>query len=563
MKTKQLLQQVNKSTFIQDYLTACGIDDVQEYLDPTGKYVDEPMGYEGMNEGLELIKESLSEQPNCIYIIQDCDVDGICSATLMYRFLVHVGVQEKDIRVLFHEDKKHGLSPDIMMQIEDDMYECEFDKNPLIIIPDAGTNDTKQCDHFAELGCKILILDHHDKEKDNPYAVVINNQTSPNVSNKSLSGTGVVWKFITAYCKKYLGDHFYISLIDLVHFANLADVMDMRSYENRTIEQWFKVQNPFFDGLCQVFGKGLNKTEPEGLVWNVVPKLNAVCRSDNAKLKKDVFYAFTKDLDPQNNKEMGDVISSINSTYNRQRRIVNELYGSIRDNHKVSDNNIEIILTTSTPYTGLIANKLMDYYRKPVLLVHRRDKTLTGSVRSPYPLKSIINDSKLALFCQGHEQACGISFYESDATKLIEYCNNIEVPEVEVTVCHSYKPQDIQHDIFGIFDEWRGLYATNVSYPTFYIAPIYINNTDIKLLGKTGTTVKFTYQGVEYLKFFTTEAEREQLFVDVFNSKRQVPLEIEVVGKMRLNTWAGKTIEQVEIVQFECKEKEQTFDSIW
>lgn len=73
MKIKQLLQQVNKDTFIQDYLTACGVGDIQDYLNPTGKYIDNPMNYENMAKGIKLIEGVVPKQSTDIYIVQDCD----------------------------------------------------------------------------------------------------------------------------------------------------------------------------------------------------------------------------------------------------------------------------------------------------------------------------------------------------------------------------------------------------------------------------------------------------------------------------------------------------------
>lgn len=73
MKIKQLLQQVSKDTFIQDYLVACGVHDVKEYLYPTGIYIDEPMGYENIAKGIEMIEGVVPKQSTDIYIVQDCD----------------------------------------------------------------------------------------------------------------------------------------------------------------------------------------------------------------------------------------------------------------------------------------------------------------------------------------------------------------------------------------------------------------------------------------------------------------------------------------------------------
>lgn len=73
MKVVNLLQQVNKDTFIQDYLVACGVGDIQEYLNPTGKYIDDPMDYENMVKGMKLIEGVAPKQSTDIYIVQDCD----------------------------------------------------------------------------------------------------------------------------------------------------------------------------------------------------------------------------------------------------------------------------------------------------------------------------------------------------------------------------------------------------------------------------------------------------------------------------------------------------------
>ena len=73
MNITPLLNQVNKDTFIQDYLSACGVNDIQEYLNPTGRYIDDPMDYENMAKGMKLIEGVVPKQSTDIYIVQDCD----------------------------------------------------------------------------------------------------------------------------------------------------------------------------------------------------------------------------------------------------------------------------------------------------------------------------------------------------------------------------------------------------------------------------------------------------------------------------------------------------------
>lgn len=558
MNIKTILPKVNKETFIDDYLNACGIEDIEEYLRPTGKYVDAPMNYEGMQEGLNLLCTYVNKKLDAdYYIVHDSDVDGLCSATITLKFLEHLGIDGTKIHILIHEGKLHGLSPDIMAPLSKIT-------NSLIIIPDAGTNNVEMCKLLEERNNKVLILDHHDREKLNPYATIINNQISPNVANKSLCGTGVTWKFITAYCKQYLdGDPFYMSLIDLVNFANLADVVNMCSQENRTISAWCKnIKNPFLKALCDEYIKGA--ITPESLVWNVVPKLNAVCRLGGDKESMDIKYGLFCAFAGVNTADwfFADTIKKINSAYRKQKQIVKELYEGIIGEREPTEHKVEVVSIGSTPYTGLVASKLMDYYNKPVLLVHEKNGVLSGSLRSPYPLKTILNESGLAT-CQGHKQACGVFWNVDDTEMLMEYCDSVEMPTPVVEVCCSYVPDKIPHDIFGMFDEWDYLYARGVPYPLFHIAPIRINSKNIQLIGANKTTLKFTYKGVDYIKFFVSSKEKEALFIDVLNSRRSVWLEIEVVGKLQLNEFRGNVTEQVLIDRFECREHTPELNMLW
>ena len=87
--------------------------------------------------------------------------------------------------ILHARAKAHGLDDDIVIS----------DDTKLLIIPDAGTNDTEQCKELSENGIDILILDHHESEEKNPYALIVNNQMSDNYFNKDFCGAGVVYKF--------------------------------------------------------------------------------------------------------------------------------------------------------------------------------------------------------------------------------------------------------------------------------------------------------------------------------------------------------------------------------
>ena len=59
MKVKPLLQSINPSTFLQDYLQACGVEDVNEYLNAGLDVMDSPWDYPNMKEGIRRLKAAI------------------------------------------------------------------------------------------------------------------------------------------------------------------------------------------------------------------------------------------------------------------------------------------------------------------------------------------------------------------------------------------------------------------------------------------------------------------------------------------------------------------------
>ena len=59
MKVKPLLSKVNSSTFLQDYLQALRIQDVERYLDPDDEVFDSPWDYPNMKEGVERLRKAI------------------------------------------------------------------------------------------------------------------------------------------------------------------------------------------------------------------------------------------------------------------------------------------------------------------------------------------------------------------------------------------------------------------------------------------------------------------------------------------------------------------------
>lgn len=172
----------NTSNVIKEVLKNRGIEDYDKYLNLDDSVVIPYDKLDNINSAVELFNKHF-QCKNKIGIIPDPDVDGQCSASEVYSYIKRMD-GEYPITILYHQNTKaHGLDD---ITVPDDIK--------LLIVPDAGTNDYIQCRELKERGIDILILDHHEQEDENSYALIVNNQCSHHYKNKQLCGGGIVYK---------------------------------------------------------------------------------------------------------------------------------------------------------------------------------------------------------------------------------------------------------------------------------------------------------------------------------------------------------------------------------
>ena len=200
-----------------------GIKDVNRYLNLSDNEIIDYSLLSNMSVAVECFAKHFNNK-SPIAILVDSDVDGYCSAAMMYLYIKKLDSNYPVSYILHKKAKAHGLSEDVIIP----------ENTKLLIIPDASTNDYKECQKIKEQGIDIIILDHHEKEFDNPNAIIVNNQTSEKYENKDFSGAGIVYKFLLALDSE-LWVEYADEFLDLCAWANISDDMDMRSYETKHI----------------------------------------------------------------------------------------------------------------------------------------------------------------------------------------------------------------------------------------------------------------------------------------------------------------------------------------
>ena len=540
LKIKPLLSKVNKNKFIQEYLKALGVEDINLYLNPDSSCLDDAKFYPNIEDGANLLFNAITDKYK-IGLLVDVDCDGMCSATIIRTFLNTY--YDVDPVIYIRQGKAHGLrasaSEDIVEQIKADGIQ-------LMIIPDAGTNDAPECHDLKAHGCDTLILDHHKVEVDNPDAVIVNHHLG-NGLNVALSGTGVTAKFIQYYCEYYHVDAPYMD--DLVAMSIFSDSCSLIPLENRCYADigMNRVENEMIKAMLPLASRyGVN---PTGYSWAMIPLINAICRQEKIDDKRRLFDAMSGHGDIE------EAIKMCKSAHRLQadevKQIMEEIEPTLDLNHKVA---VGYAKPQDANLIGLVANKFMSKYHKPIILLRPMNTTTwSGSFRSPVPLNEIINNSGYGR-ALGHDFAAGVYVKKADLPKLIDYLDTIDFPdepEINVTAC--LNASDVNVKMCQMCEDNKELYGTGVPEPTFFFQGI-IYPENVQMFKKRTTTIKVTLDGMDFLMFM---ANQDQIDDFTFSG----PKLVNIVATLSTNTWNNVTTKQGKIKNYSVDKVEDKDES--
>lgn len=307
--------------------------------------------------------------------------------------------------------------------------------------------------------------------------------------------------------------------------------------------------NELLTYMQQKWGRGENFT-PHNISWNLSPKINAVQRSDDMDAKRMLFMAFVGEADKD---EALAIASKLHREQTKKTKtIYEEIDKNINNSHKV------IVCfgdTEDKNYLGLVANKIMGNYGKPVIILREANSTTwTGSLRSPVPVAEQINQSKLAQ-CQGHSTACGITVKKSNLNRLIKWFDSLPLdtdPERQVTAI--LKPNQVTLPLCHACSDdmvlWGASEGNKILQPKFYLE-FETSPSDIQVFVKKTTTVKITKGNVSFLKF-QCDDETAQLL-------QREKCKVSMIVTLEVNEWNGvespqATVEEWEISKIEDKD---------
>lgn len=549
---------------LQTVLKNREVDDMEKYLSVN---IDDTIHWsnlDNMKKARDIILEHIKNKKN-ILVKVDSDADGYTSASLLINYLNRITNNDNNISWIIPQGKEHGITS---KEVPDDI--------DLVIVPDAGSNDFKEHKLLKQRGIEVVILDHHDCEKESEFAIVVNSQLSKNYSNKQLSGVGIVFKLCQSM-DEVVGVTLSNYYLDLVAVGNIADSQDMRSLETRYyVNKGLKaINNKLLKALYskQEFStKGIVNITSTSFYIN--PLINACIRMGTQEQKEQMMRAFLES-DEEIYYKRNDTYENIFentarvlvNTKSRQAKAVTKGVDAIEERIQekgLLENKLLIVDTTDSldkNLTGLVANKLQQKYQRGTLLLRywEKSKSYTGSLRGYdkgelKDLKKFLQDTKLFEYVEGHANAAGFKIKSTNLMKantkinaLLKDINNESEHLVDFILNADYIEKDFILEIAKHEDLW----GHKVNEPLVAITKLKVNADDIQLIGKYKNTLKFSYKGIDYIKFFANKETYEDII-----EKGEV-LTFNIVGKCKKNEYNGNITPQIAIEDFEVVHAEE------
>ena len=412
------LESYSISKNIAKILNARNITDmtsVKKYFSDEYEEGYDPFLMHDMQKAVGRINEAIENEEK-ILVYGDYDADGITSTVLLVETLISMGANVSSyIPNRFEEG--YGPNKEAFTKIIDSGI-------TLIITVDNGIAGVEEVDLANELGCDVIVTDHHKIQDTipNAYAIIHPEHPEGNYPFKKLAGVGVAFKLAHA-----LLEIFPDFLLDLVAIGTIADMVSITDENRIFVKQGLELINedPRIGLKMLLELSGIDtKIDEQTVGFYIAPKLNSIGRMDSAKLG----LTFLMAEEPVTARALAEQIEQ----YNIQRKqvtedIVKDVISKIENSEKKQKNVIMVSGEYHEGVLGIVASNIVEKYQKPVFIMNEKEGVLKGSARSIFDFniyEAMNKISDLFLAFGGHTLAAGFSFEKSNFEKIEEFLDN-------------------------------------------------------------------------------------------------------------------------------------------
>lgn len=248
---------------------------------------EDPRLIPGLVSCVGRIQEAI-EKHECICVLGDFDVDGVCALAIMCQALEALGAY---VHPYFPDRERFdsGLTPELI----DDISRVCAPK--LLITLDCGIDAATAVAYAKRLGIDVVVGDHHEENPQTlPRTPYICNPKhcakapAPAPASYDLAGAGVALKMVCELGRRFDLPLLWQDGIELAALATLADTMVL-SRENKALVQeginrLRYTRSVGIMALAKLANIDIHSITAEELPFSIIPRLNTAGRMNRASL---------------------------------------------------------------------------------------------------------------------------------------------------------------------------------------------------------------------------------------------------------------------------------------
>lgn len=433
MTIANLLVQRNIRTF----------EEAKAFFRPRLADLHDPFLMKDMEKAVNRLNQAIERQEK-VLIYGDYDVDGTTSVALMYLFLKDK-IENLHFYIPDRYSEGYGISPKSIEYAANNNFS-------LVIVLDCGIKAFEKIAYARTRHVDFIICDHHNPGDRVPEAVAVLDpkRTDCTYPYKELSGCGVGFKFLQAYCMRF-GEPIsnLYELLDLVVVSIASDIVPVTG-ENRVLAYYGlkKLNSDPSMGLKTLIksagiGEGTEITIND-IVFKIGPRLNAAGRIEHGKKSVELLISDSAG----EALVMSDEVNSFNEIRKSLDRDITQ------DALDMISSNPDLLIKKSTVLynrdwhkgvVGIVASRLTDTFYRPTVILTESNGMATGSARSvkDFDLYEAIDYcSDLLESYGGHMFAAGLTMKLENVRRFTERFEEF----VEKTITDKQQVQTIDVD---------------------------------------------------------------------------------------------------------------------
>jgi len=519
----------------------------EDFFNPSLKSLHDPFLMKDMNRAVDRVSTAISRNEK-ILVYGDYDVDGTTSVAMLYAFL-----RERHTNLDYYIPDRYHEGYGLSLKGVD--Y-AAANNCRLIIALDCGIKAVEKVKYARSKGVDIIICDHHLPGDEIPAAVAVLDpkQSDCNYPYKELSGCGVGFKLMQAYCKLHdIPFEKIIPYLDLVAVSIGSDIVPMTG-ENRILSYF---------GLKQLnesprlgFQKIIEKAKirmplaVEDVVFRIGPRINAAGRMESGS--KAVELLISQDSHDALN-ICDDIDRSNDDRRKKDSEITTEARRMVSEDHRMSNARTTVLFHQGwhKGVIGIVASRLIEtYYRPTVILTESKDGFATGSARSVpgYDLYQAIEScSDLLESFGGHMFAAGLTLKQENLSSFRERFEKFVSETIReehlipsINIDEEIVLEDVGPELYKYIDHFQPFGPDNM-------APVFVSRR-VKTLscqpvGNNGMHLKLTFsrqnaEPVGAIAFGQSDT------MDLFRDASGV---VDIAYSIEMNEFKGKSSIQLNI----------------